>query len=868
MLGRTSLGITVDMRVALIQSGERLSQGDLLALARVLRRGGHEVTLVVPQTGSSPSTPVWADQWRAEGFAWLPVSAARLIPPQNHFPRDATLATARALSDIVEAFDAAWFFEHHWAMPTLRDRRFRNRLLPLVVLGTAPDPHLIPTSLEEINRASSCDYAVQWADAILAGESGIATMERLWVERLANLPRAASPPSTTPAVTVCIPYFEAPDFLSELLQSLERQTSQNFTVVAVDDGSYSAKAMEAFRACADQYATRGWKFLRQQNSFPGAARNRAAREANTEFLLFIDSDDVAMPPMVDRFLRAALLTGDDCLVAPNYGFRDDPEGACTLLYDPPGGLIGSMCDDMHGGSCIFVRRESFWRIGGFTEISGVGFEDYEFHVRCQLEGLRWDVLPDFVYRYRMPRLGGISQSTAQYSNQARVLRWYEDRLQTSGLRQLPLALAASHWRLERASSAIGDMQNAIRQRAPTHRPRPEQVKLLLLTCYFPFGITSGWHRRVREMIRYFGSRYEVTLVAPMVREQLAPVKREAFRYLKGIYGVEGSNRTAEGGDELPFRVRQHYTDTFRAALEALPTGEYHAALIEQIFMAEFRNALNCAAILSEQNIESGLLRQTSERAWPGVLPVEYRNARAESLSLEQYENRVWPEFPLRAVVSEADRAIMNARVNRGSTNRGSTVIAANGADLSSWLPHAKRSAMTILFPAHLSYLPNVDAVEFFLVHIWPLVKRRTPRARLILAGREPSEQVKAAVAAATGVELCANPVSMDKVARRASITVAPLRLGSGTRCKILESMAWGLPVVSTTLGAEGIAAEDGEHLLIRDDPDAFAEAVCQLFSDEILWQKLRAAGWELVRERYSWDKVFEPLEDALLELIA
>ncbi len=125
--------------------------------------------------------------------------------------------------------------------------------------------------------------------------------------------------------------------------------------------------------------------------------------------------------MVERFLRGALVTGDDCLVAPNYGFVQDPEEACALFYDPPGNsLIGSMADDMHGGACIFVRREAFLSVGGFTELRGVGFEDYEFHVRCNLEGIRWDVLPEMVYRYRMGSPGSVSQSTPGYKNLARV----------------------------------------------------------------------------------------------------------------------------------------------------------------------------------------------------------------------------------------------------------------------------------------------------------------------------------------------------------------------------------------------------------------------------------------------------------------
>jgi glycosyltransferase involved in cell wall biosynthesis len=97
--------------------------------------------------------------------------------------------------------------------------------------------------------------------------------------------------------------------------------------------------------------------------------------------------------------------------------------------------------------------------------------------------------------------------------------------------------------------------------------------------------------------------------------------------------------------------------------------------------------------------------------------------------------------------------------------------------------------------------------------------------------------------------------------------VAPLRLGSGTRLKILESMAWGLPVVSTVRGAEGLDVLDEEHLLLHDDPQSFAEAIVHLLSDEPTWQHLRSESAALVRERYSWEHVFAPLDEALVQLI-
>ena len=261
---------------------------------------------------------------------------------------------------------------------------------------------------------------------------------------------------------------------------------------------------------------------------------------------------------------------------------------------------------MHGGSCIFVRREAFLSVGGFTELRGVGFEDYEFHVRCNLEGMRWDVLPEMIYRYRMGSPESVSQSTPRYKNLARVRRLYEERLRGSGLEQLPLALAAAFWRNEATSEREAHLERALAQRLPKLPPTTHGLRLLLLTCYFPFGRMSGWHKRVQEMIRYFGSRYELTLVAPVTPELPRDARREALRHLHLVRGVEGGCPIPVPED-IPSRVRELYVDSVQAALRALPTGHYHAALIDQIFLAEFRHDIETTSVLTEHNIESRLV---------------------------------------------------------------------------------------------------------------------------------------------------------------------------------------------------------------------------------------------------------------------
>jgi glycosyltransferase involved in cell wall biosynthesis len=856
------------MRVALIQS-DIADTARALSVARALRRAGHEATFVTPQTELQPQRPKAAPLWQSEGFAWIPVSAGHLPPGQKHYPRDPSLHAARALASVVLAFDAAWFFDAAWAMPALRERRFLPRQLPVIVLDVAEAPAIIPASLADINTEFAQQYAAQWADKLWrdslpdAAAAQVAEVEALWQAHSAAAPRLPRKPATTPAITVCMPYFEEPDFLPEALLSLEHQTCQDFTVVVTDDGSPSEAAQAVFAACAAKYAPRGWKFVRHKNSSAGGARNRAVQEATTEFLVFLDADDFAMPNMIERFLHAALLTGDDCLVARNYAVESDPNGECVMLYDPVGNsLIGSMGDDMHGGSCMIFRREAFLAIGGFTEMRGVSFDDYELHIRANLAGLRWDILPEFVYRYRAPREQGVSRSTSAYQNLARVTRWYQEKMQPLGLGQLPLAFASAYWQNERLGEIAAGMRGTLHHRRARYAPRGRELKLLLLAANFPFGIVSGWHTRVQQMIKYFGSRYELTLMTAMPREQLGPVRAQTFEHLHAVLGVEQSRAEAPTAADTPFRVREHYTQIYRDALRSLPTDQYHAAIMDQVFLAEFRRDLDTLPVLTEHNIESRLLHQAAAREWTTELPLHYQNAAHEAELLARYEDRVWPDFPLRSVVSEADRAEMQRRV-RG----GRVVVASNGVDPESWIDAIQFESNTVLFVGHLAYLPNVDAVTWLLDEIWPRVRKLRPTAKLIIAGRDPSPVVHAAIANTTNVELVASPTSMNAVAARASVMVAPLRLGSGTRLKILESMAWGLPVVSTVRGAEGLDVLDEEHLLLHDDPQSFAEAIVHLLSDEPTWQHLRSESAALVRERYSWEHVFAPLDEALVQLI-
>jgi len=371
------------MRIALIRSDAVTEATDRrgLELARSFQRSGHDVTFVVPETGELVE-PRCAVQWRASGFASIPVRAAALEPPARRFPNDPGFATARAVAGVVAAFDLAWFLEAEWAMPALRERRFAERLTPAFVVESH-EPEPVPCSRDEINRAFARRYSRQWADLVLNGpgqdiRADVLKAEAVWRQLAEGPARRLRPISSSPAVTVCVPYFEAHPYLGETLQSLEHQTSQDFTVVVVDDGSQTAEARATFDLCAQRYAARGWRFVRQDNLSAGAARNRAAKEATTEFLLFLDADDIAMPTMVERFLRGARLSGDDCLVA--YEFD------------------GQALEPIHGGPVrMLVPKLYFWKSAKW--VKGIEFLDHDRQGFWEQRGYHNDADPWKEERY-------------------------------------------------------------------------------------------------------------------------------------------------------------------------------------------------------------------------------------------------------------------------------------------------------------------------------------------------------------------------------------------------------------------------------------------------------------------------------------
>jgi glycosyltransferase involved in cell wall biosynthesis len=165
----------------------------------------------------------------------------------------------------------------------------------------------------------------------------------------------------------------------------------------------------------------------------------------------------------------------------------------------------------------------------------------------------------------------------------------------------------------------------------------------------------------------------------------------------------------------------------------------------------------------------------------------------------------------------------------------------------------------------LSTFQNTDGIQWFVQEIWPIIARGRPDARLRILGKQPPPAVLALQK--PGVEVVGFVEDLRPSLAEAAAVVVPLRLGSGTRLKIVEAMAMGKAVISTHLGAEGLEVEHGKDILLADEPEGFAREVLRVLHEPVLAARLGAAARALAVDRYAWSTAAMTLESLLLELV-
>jgi polysaccharide biosynthesis protein PslH len=311
--------------------------------------------------------------------------------------------------------------------------------------------------------------------------------------------------------------------------------------------------------------------------------------------------------------------------------------------------------------------------------------------------------------------------------------------------------------------------------------------------------------------------------------------------------------------EPPYR----YAHTFAAALLVRVRAQLAATAIDGLvaettcsafLLAPLARTRSIPAVADLHDIESVLYGRSSLLEGPATGPWILAKRKVTTQKIRAAERTIAATYPLCVVTSHHDAAALD----RVARRRLRAVVVPNGVDTAYFQSSSSVSAKpdTLVFTGLMAHAPNADGVRYFCAEVLPLIWQRRPSVRLLVVGADPTPDVRALDQGATGrVRVLGAVPDMRPYLAESSVAVVPLRSGSGTRLKILEALAMERPVVSTTIGVEGLEVVDEQHLLIADQPAAFAAAVLRLLEDRGLAKGLAAQGRALVERRYRWDAI-------------
>jgi polysaccharide biosynthesis protein PslH len=408
-----------------------------------------------------------------------------------------------------------------------------------------------------------------------------------------------------------------------------------------------------------------------------------------------------------------------------------------------------------------------------------------------------------------------------------------------------------------------DLLRAAPARAGRARPR-----LLFLCQTLPYPPDGGVAIRTYNILRLLACAFDVTALCfyrwkggAVLKDVEASVRAlSAFGRVEAFPIPQEHARGRLLADHLASvvtgRVYTQYvyrSTEFRERLRAVLASEhFDLAHVDSLDLSDYLPLLEESGIPTvcvHHNVESQLLARRAD--------VEGSRARAAYLRLQAgrmaAEERRWgPRVALNVLVSEPDRALFE-RIVPGAR----TCVVPNGVDVERFRPAdaASESAGGVVFVGGLTWFPNKDALGWFATEILPHIRARVGEGVPIHWIGRSSEEEREHFRREHGIQLSGYVDDIRPYVHRAACYVVPLRVGGGTRLKILDAWALGKAIVSTTIGCEGLDAVDGANMLVRDTPERFAAAVAEVLESAALREELGAAGRRTVEEIYSWDVI-------------
>ncbi len=394
------------------------------------------------------------------------------------------------------------------------------------------------------------------------------------------------------------------------------------------------------------------------------------------------------------------------------------------------------------------------------------------------------------------------------------------------------------------------------------------MRVLLLTQVLPYPPDSGPKVKTYYVLRYLTQHHQVTLVS-FVRDTDKPdYVRHLETWCERVITVPITRSKLDDlrflGQSLltgqPWMMLRDERASMRRALAALTAAEsFDIVHADQLNMGQYALPLPARRrVLDLHNALWVLYRRMAETL-PPTNPMKYLVGRDWKL-LRQYEGQMCRDFDAVTAVSDEDRL---ALIEAGARDDIVVIPIAIDTDQQAFIPR-QPSGPHIIHIGTMYWPPNIAGITWFLDEIYPIIKQRVPDVRFTLIGARPPASLVERAQSDTSVTVTGYVDDPLPYFQDASLMVVPLLAGGGMRVKILNALSQGIPMVTTTVGCEGIAVTHGKDILIADEPGAFAESVVRLLNDAELNAHITQNGRRTVEQHYDYRQACRPL-DALYE---
>ena len=395
------------------------------------------------------------------------------------------------------------------------------------------------------------------------------------------------------------------------------------------------------------------------------------------------------------------------------------------------------------------------------------------------------------------------------------------------------------------------------------------MKILFLSITVPFPATDGGRIRVLNLLTQVSKTDQITFLGL----ETAPTDQEGIAYLQrlGIACYLVSNQASPPKISLgtitksfiqrkPITVTRYDISSYRRKLgELVQSQNFDLIHYEMFHTAQFLAEVDLPKVLSTQNVDSYIWARLSEKTKNPAKKVFYLS---QKRAFKRYEKLISPQFSTTTCVSETDQNWL-----RESCPDLRVDVIPNGVDLDLYQPnHDERIPDTLLYTGSMDWFPNEDAVIYYVNEMWPIIRSRCPNVRFLIVGQYPTENVRK-LSNLPNIEVTGRVDDVKPYIAQSAVYVVPLRIGGGTRLKILEALAMEKAVVSTSIGAEGLDLINNEEAIIEDNPLQFAAKVVELLENPERCRQLGKKGRSRVQRDYGWQAIGEKLRSVYTSLL-